>query len=264
MSRAVRLDRVMSRHVVVNAVRVLRLVVLGWMPACPCAAAEAPTTPAPGSHSETSRRQAEALCSGKTPSELIPLLGDERFPIRQCAEDKLHQLLHEAPADPPNAVETLCFETYQTHSDPEIRMRARAVLMDFATTLWSPECFLGVAVEAAPNFDDDGNLNSHLKITKVMAKSPAAIVNIETGDFLRGIDAIQFTDANAAKQLTTHLVTKRPGDQVTLHLEHAGKQSDVTVRLGCKPRTQHRDKDDKPMTVTPAQCLREYLAFKQR
>jgi len=208
--------------------------------------------------------EAEALYEGKTLAGLIPLLGDERFAIRQATEDKLHQLLHEAPTDQPNEVEILCFETYRTHSNPEIRMRARAVLVDFATTLWAPECFLGLAIEPDFGFDEDGNLNSRLKINKVIAKSPAAIAGIQASDFLRGMDEVRFTDANAATRFTAYLSRKRPGDKVTLHLEHEGKNSEITVTLGCKPRALKRAVDDKPVTVTPAQCLREYLAFKMK
>jgi len=261
----------MSRPAVVCAVVLVRLAGLAWLAAGVGLAAEARRRPAvqkpePAVEVRVAKcpqqLEAEALCEGKTLAEFIVLLGDERFFFRQAAEDKLHQLLHAAPADQPNEVEAFCFDVYQTQTDPEIRMRARAVLADFATTLWSPESFLGVATAPDQGFDEDGNLVSRLKISKVMAKGPAALAGIQAEDFLRGIDAIQFVDGNAAKQFAAHMAKKMPGDKVILHLEHDGKTSDVTVILGCKPRAQKRDENDNSIALTPAQCLREYLAFK--
>jgi len=251
---------------------------LGWLAVAAPQPAEAarnpllrqPATPEPEAAKEVPvaksapQVEAEAFCEDKSLAELIGLLGDERFHMRQAAEDQLHHLLHAAPADKPNAVEVICFETYQTQRDPEIRLRARAVLTDFAATLWSPECFLGVTTAPDQGFDEDGNLVSRLKISKVAANGPAALGGIQAEDFLRGIDAIQFADATAAKQFAAHLAEKRPGDQVTLHLERDGQTSDVIVTLGCKSRARKRADNDNSSVPTPAQCLREYLAFKAK
>jgi len=264
--------KAMSRPAVVCAVVLVRLAGLGWLAAGLGQAAEArrkPAVPKPEAAAEVrvakcpQQVEAEALCEDKPLAELIVLLGDERFHFRQAAEDKLHQLLHAAPGDKPNNVEAVCFGAYQTLPDPEIRMRARAVLADFATTLWSPECFLGVATAPDQGFDEDGNLVSRLKISKVTANGPAALAGIQAEDFLRGIDALQFADANAAKRFAAHLAARKPGDKVILHLEHEGNKSDVAVILGCKPRAQERDENGNSIALTPAQCLREYLAFKE-
>jgi len=260
----------MSRPAIVSAVVLVRLAGLGWLAAGLSQAAEVRRQPAAqppqaavAVAKSPQQEEAAALCEDKSLAELIALLGDERFHFRQAAEDKLHQLLHAAPSDQPNEVAVICFDTYQNQPDPEIRLRARAVLADFASTLWSPECFLGVATAPDPSFDEDGKLKTRLKITKLMARSPADLAGVRAEDSLRGIDAIEFADANATKQFTAHLAEKKPGDKVTLHLEHEGKANDVIVTLGCKPRAKKRDENGNSIALTPAQCLREYLAFKE-
>ena len=252
----------MLRPAVINAVAVALRLALGGIPNCPAHAAE-PRAEAPAAAENPQRLAAEAECQFKTPAELIALLGDERFHLRQCAEDKLHELLHQASADPSNEVEQICYETYRTHPDPEIRGRVRAVLADFATNLWSSHGFLGLAIAPDSGFAENGDPVSLLKINKVLENGPAAKAGIKVNDLIHRIDEVRFKETTAAKQFDKHLALKKPGESVVLELERDSNIIQVTVVLGCKPRVHQRDENRKEMPLDPERCLREYLAAKK-
>lgn len=208
------------------------------------------------------RLAAERECAELGPEALIPLLGDERFVVRVSAEARLHRLLHESPAGQINGIERLCLRIYQTTPEPEIRMRARAVLTDYATNLWSPDAFLGVATTATTEFDDALKLRTWLEITKLLPDGPAAKAGLQKGDRIETVDQLPFKEGTAAAQLDAQIAEKHPGDPLTLEIVHDGRRQTVAVTLGCRPRPT-KPAGDKP-PLTPDECLRQYLSAQHR
>ena len=228
----------------------------------PAASHDPPPAASTPARDNPQRVAAQAVCQTKTLAELIPLLGDEQFHIRQCAEEKLHELLHAAPADQPNEVEQVCYQTYRTDPDPEIRGRVRAVLADFATHLWSPHGFVGLVFVPDSEFAADGEPVSLLKVTKVLANGPAAKAGVKVNDRIHRIDDVQFKMATAANQFDQYLAGKKPADSVVLDLERDDNRIQITVMLGCKPRGSTRTDHGKESPPDPERCLREYLKAK--
>jgi len=210
------------------------------------------------------RRQALAACEEKSPEELVSLLGDERFIMRQCVQEHLLKLMHDAPADAPNPIESLCYRHYCSNPDPEIRMRMREILMDLATNLWSPVGFLGVATAPEASFDKSGKMLTRLKVTKVAPGSPAARAGIQAEDVISSVDGITFSEGKARDVFMNFLASKGPGDVVVLHMERASRKSQITVVLSAKARPKQLDEDGKEQPPVPENCLKEYLDFKKR
>ena len=210
----------------------------------------------------TSKIEAEAICRDKPASELIPLLANDSFHLRQCAEERLLALLREAPADQPNAVEEACYQAYQTAADPEMRMRALAVLTCYATELWSPESFLGLSVKPDSTFDENREVVSRLKISKLAKNSPAALAGLRLNDVIVSIDDTKFSGANAVKQFDGFLARRKPGRKVSLIIERNQQSMKITATLGSKPRTKKRDNNGQEVPPDPAKCLLEYLRAK--
>lgn len=238
--------RPLSAPVIARSRQWLAVVASGLLPGVACCDS---TNPA--------RDQAERRCEALEPAALIPLLGDEVFVVRECAEARLHRLLRAQPAGRPNAIERLCLRIYQTTPDPEIRMRARAVLADYAANQWSPDAFFGVATTAGTEFDDEGRLRTWLEITKLLPDGPGAQAGLRQGDRIERVDNAPFKEGKAAAQLDERIAAKRAGDTLTVEILRDGRRETVAVTLGCRPRTVKGTAAKPP--PSPEECLRQYL-----
>ena len=248
--------------------RRLSVVVLAafWLALCPWHAAHvtaAEPAPAPDEQPKSAARSAaEIFCRDKSPAELVALLGHDQFQLRQCAEEQLFKQLPQAPPERLNEIERACYTAYRSSDNPELRMRARAVLTQFATNHWSPESFLGVAVTPDSTFDDAGKVVSRLKISRVADHSPAARARIRPDDVIQGVDSLTFNSAGADKVFQRYLSKKAPGQTLLLHMERGDQKREVSVVLERKPRSQSRDENGTIIPPDPQKCLREYLGSK--
>ena len=199
-----------------------------------------------------------------TPEQLIVHLADERFVIRQQAEKELHRRLHLVTGGQNNPIEELCLKTYLTTPDPEVRMRTRAVLADFAARLWGPVAYLGVATSTDTGFDPQGKMAVRLRVNQVQADSPAAKAGIKTGDLIVSFNGGAFTDPNPKKSFTDHLAGCSPGQTITVSLQQGGRSRSVTVSLGYKPRKLNKDAKDREIPPDFEACFKEYLLASKR
>lgn len=212
-----------------------------------------------GSAAETpALDEAERRCADLAPDALVALLGDERFVIRESAEARLHRLLHERCAEQPNGIERLCLRVYQTTGDPEVRLRVRAVLADYASTMWSPDAYLGVVTSDATEFGDDGKLLTWLEVTRLVPDGPAAKAGLRKGDRIVTVEREPFREGKAAAQLDACIGRKRAGDPLVLEIERQGTRGTVTVKLAFRPRSGQPSEGG---TASPSsgECLRQYL-----
>lgn len=196
--------------------------------------------------------------------KLCRLLSDEYFNVRQNAENELHRLLHLSARESANPVETACYEEWSHTPDPEVRARLESVLTDYATNLWGPKPFLGIAVIPEKSFNEVGELVLQLRVQSVAKSSPAEKSGLKEGDFLRAIGDVQLEgQADASKMLIAFLEKKQPGDPVVLSVTREGKTEKKPVILGHSPWVQANANPDKPMPPPdPKQCFREYLKKK--
>ena len=197
--------------------------------------------------------------------ELCRRLADERFPVRESAQEELHKMLHQTPADRPNPVEAACYDVWVRTSDPEVRLRLQEILTDFAINLWGPEPSLGVSVVIEKAFNEEGKMVSRLRVQTVSSGSGAEEAGVKTGDFIVGMDDVRLEDEAGAKaKLASMLDDRKPGDRVTLKLSRKGEVMSVRVALGHSPWVKSKAGADEPATPPdPQHCLRVYLEKKR-
>jgi C-terminal processing protease CtpA/Prc len=189
---------------------------------------------------------------GKAAGELIPLLGHERTNVRHLAEDRLKKLLETDAA----LVESVCYHAYSHSPDPEIRMRVRSVLIEYAVH-WS-KSFLGIRLLSTKSPDAQGNLVRIYKISQIQPKSPAARNGLQLDDIIRSIDHIEMAGSNSAEVFSKYLATLQPGTKVTIRYERMGKAKEVAIPLG--RRAVQADQEAPP--PDPRKCFLDYLKTK--
>jgi S1-C subfamily serine protease len=80
--------------------------------------------------------------------------------------------------------------------------------------------WLGVSIA-----EKDGKV----EVVDIDAKSPAELAKLDEGDFILKIDGKDITTSQA---LSSEIRKRKPGQDVTLHIERDGKPSDIKVKLG--------------------------------
>ncbi len=91
-----------------------------------------------------------------------------------------------------------------------------------------------VSVTAAIAQYNNLPISSGAYIQQLIAGGPAASAGLQVGDIIYKINNTTITDATS---LGTYLVSKNPGDKVTVYVNRGGKDISVTVTLGTLPAT---------------------------
>jgi serine protease Do len=102
---------------------------------------------------------------------------------------------------------------------------AGACLLTFGAAAFAQGTAEAVAVEAAEvNTEEPGVL-----IVSVQSDSPAATAGLKRGDIVLEVDG---APVNSSEELRAALVAMKPGDEVTLSVQHGDEQKEVAVALG--------------------------------
>lgn len=203
---------------------------------------------------EEDRRMIEA----KSPEELTTLLGHQRFRIRELAGKRLKELL----ATTPDKVTDACYQAYTSQADPEIRMRAREVLLDHVVREQggASRGFVGIGLMLHAFFDKDGKIQFAVKVSQVVPGTPAEKAGIKMGDLITSVDGVSLADKEGDQRFMDIVGNKGAGKQVTLKFtrEEQGKQVDKTVELTLAPRPAMLGDSEK--SIDEEQLLRDFLA----
>ena len=233
-----------------------------WM--LPCAPSKG--SPASGTQPPAETSGPEVLdFSQPRFEELCRQLADERFKVREGAQEELHRMLHQTPADRPNPVEAACYEAWAQTADPEVRVRLEEVLADFAVNLWGPKPSMGLSVVIEKAFNEEGEMVSRLRIQAVASGSGAEKAGVKTGDFILGMDDVRLDgDADAKAKLAAMLGERRPGERVTVKLARKDQAMNIQMTLGHSPWVKSKPGDDGAATPPdPRHCLRVYIEKKK-
>jgi membrane-associated protease RseP (regulator of RpoE activity) len=104
--------------------------------------------------------------------------------------------------------------------------------------------YAGVVLAEQPNGEG-------VRITQVIAGSPADHAGLHRGDVITAIDGQSVRSVNAVQ---TALEDKSPGDQVTFSVRRDSQQEDIDVTLGV-----HAGVIQMPSQAAPGQMMRPYL-----
>ena len=201
--------------------------------------------------------ETDALVQGKPAAELVPLLGHARFRVRQAAQAALANLLEQDPGN----VEKICYEAYANQADPEIRMRAREILVGHVAGARGARGrgFVGVGLILHADFDPAGNMMFGVKITQVIAGMPGAKAGLQLGDVIVGVDDTPLRDPDADQRFMDIVSNKGPGKAIMLKFERDGQAREAEIILARRPTDLE---DSNP--VDPEKLFQEYLAEKRK
>lgn len=195
----------------------------------------------------------DSLVEGKPPEELVPLLGHSRYRVREAAEQALRDLLAEDTA----SVADACWKAYRHHPDPEIRMRARAVLLDYVVLDFGPQGkgFVGIALVLHSFWDAEGDLRFAIKVSQVVPNTPASKGGIKPNDLVTGIDDLDFNQPDADRLFMDYVANKRPGQKVELVLQRDGAELQKSITLMRRPPDILQQEEDQK---DPEELFREF------
>lgn len=201
--------------------------------------------------------EARKLVEGLGPKELVPLLGHARFKVRQAAEDRLKEILQ----DDPQPVGEACYDAYSRDPDPEVRMRARSVLLVFVTKSGASagRGFVGIRLHLHAFYDAQGELRFAIKVGLVQPGTPASQVGMMMGDMVTAIDAVDLNNPDGDRKFMDYVARKAPGNEVVLVVDRAGKTFKHNVTLARRP-PENLGEDD---GLDPEALFRDFLRRKQ-
>jgi len=201
--------------------------------------------------------EARKLVEGLGPKDLVPLLGHARFKVRQAAEDRLKELLQDDPAP----VGEACYEAYARDPDPEVRMRARSVLLGFVTKSGTSagRGFVGIRLHLHAFYDAKGDLRFAIKVSHVQPGTPASQVGMMMGDLVTAVDAVDLNNPDGDRKFMDYVARKAPGKEVVLLVDRAGKTFKQNVTLARRPAETIAD----DAGLDPEALFRDFLRKKQ-
>lgn len=227
--------------------------------------------PAPEVGAKTTNPREEARAKAKAAAEadnsmvdsaalgdLVPLLGHERFRVRERAQKRLIDSLGEQL----EAIGDLCYEAYSTSPDPEIRMRARAVLFELVqrSSGTGKRGFVGIGLLLHAFFDKNGEVNFAVRVSQIIPDTPAQKAGLRVDDIITGIDNIALADKDATQRFMDIVGGMPPGREVTLKCRRDGKDFDVKINLMPRPDLP----EDNFQKADPEKLLREWLGERKK
>ncbi len=199
-----------------------------------------------------------AMVDGKALPELVPLLGHERFRVREHAQKRLIEQL----GDQRDSVGDLCYRAYSSDPDPEIRMRARAVLLELVqqSSGTGKRGFVGIGLLLHAFFDKNGEVNFAVRVTEVRADTPAQKAGLRVGDLITGIDDVSLNDRDASQRFMDIVGAMPPGREITLKYRRDGKDLEVKLSLMARPDLP----EDNTPKADPEKLLRDWLKDRRK
>lgn len=92
---------------------------------------------------------------------------------------------------------------------------------------WGQRGFVGISMD-----DKEGG---NVMLTKIVEGSPAEAAGLQKGDILRGLNGIDYTEANEEK-IGEEYKSFKPGDTATFKVERDGQTLDIEVELAPIPK----------------------------
>lgn len=226
---------------------------------------------APGAPAKKANLREEARAKAKAVAEadiamvddtplagLVPLLGHERFRVRENAQKRLIEQIGEQS----EMVGDLCYEAYSSSRDPEIRMRARAVLLELVqrSTGTGKRGFVGIGLLLHAFFDKGGEVNFAIRVSEVRPDTPAQRAGLRVDDIITGIDNTKLDDKDATQRFMDIVAAMPPGREVTLKYRRDGKDKEVKLTLMARPDLP----EDNTPKADPEKLLRKWLDSRKK
>ena len=187
--------------------------------------ASPPVDPAKDEADEPNEKVEEPFSFGRE----IKRLGNEKYKVRTTAQDAL---LKWGNRNLDEGIEAL-YEVYRTSDDPEVRLRSRQVLRRLVIVKqpFDGQGYLGIQMDTHRVMDANGELQPAVLITMVREGTAAEVAKLQANDLITGVDDVVFNDLLPTRMFSDYIKSKRPGDEIVLHVRRGEQSLDLTASL---------------------------------
>jgi len=170
------------------------------------------------------------------PAELLKSLSSESFDQRESAEDQLTELAAKRDEKFIDKIYDLCLES----TDPEVRKRCMSVLRKISDKnyLKDGKGFLGILmVEEIVRFEGEEKVRVCVRVSQVVADSPAAEFGLKEKDLIIALDGQKWHKAGDLAEFMKLIAEKKPLENITLSIVRgdAAEPFELEVILGKRP-----------------------------
>jgi hypothetical protein len=202
--------------------------------------------------------QVLADVEGGDPKEWLQDLESEEFAVRERAGGKLAKWAEESPDE----ARELFLGHFRSHEDPEVRMRCSELLRNSVLTEYRGhgKGFVGIAMQEIGI--EGGGFG--VQISRVEPDTPAAKSGLRVGDVIEALDGRSWDVPGADLRFKAEVMSRRPGDKVTLRIRRRGEAQPVDVELELAERPPGLDALWPQFRIDPEIARRELEERKKR
>jgi len=193
--------------------------------------------------------------SGLSVEELVEGLGAEEFVVREAAQRRLMEL----DAISPEEVADACFAAFEQSDDPEVRMRARKVLLEhvqYYEGQFGGRGFIGIRLGTHRFFTPDGDWNFAVMVGDVMEGLPGELAGLEPNDLILAVDDVSLNTQQTQDTFVEYVSGRRPGSKIIL-LVQRGLQPPQEIEITLIKRPD--DVDENTVKEDPEEMLQQWL-----
>lgn len=127
---------------------------------------------------------------------------------------------------------------FRVAADPEVKLRLRGVLKDvvLAKRHGLGAGFVGIRMRSRQIAPDDNGQRFAIQVMEVHDGTPALAAGLQINDLIIQVDEMVMREPTANDQFVDFITSKKPGDEVTMHVVRAGLDVMIKVTLGRFPQ----------------------------
>jgi len=181
------------------------------------------------------------------PDGVVEQLSSEKFEVRVGAYAELKKWSKKNPKSSPAQLHKI----WVSSDDPEVKTRCYTLMKEMVIQrkFGKGKGFVGIMMDpmVIGGGQPQGKAKVGIRIVQVLPNTPANKAGLQPGDFIVGIDELDFNKLPVEKKqidvrttFQEYVKSKQPDDVITLHLLRAGKAMDQDVTLMKRPASADR------------------------
>ena len=194
----------------------------------------------------------------KLPESLLRGLSSEVFAEREASQAKLLAWAEKGGKDEVASV----FRYWQSSDDPEVSKRCLKVLKSLSDKdyLSDGQGYLGIQMmEDMVNLPGEEKPRACIRVTRVVADSPADLSGLRIGDLIAGLNGEKWHVAGAMNQFMAKIADSKPRKSVVLAIKRENEDlKDYEVVLGRRP-LENLSRIDQDLKLLDERARQDYF-----